>query len=128
MASSSPENVQPDLESIARSTGLGGFERHVFICTGPHCAPTDLGLRAWDALKLGIKNANLAKECHRTKVGCLRLCTKGPIAVVYPEGVWYHSMDETGVQELISEHLIGDKFVESKQIGSYPLTSSDTSS
>jgi (2Fe-2S) ferredoxin len=127
--SSSPNDAQPEVEAIARSMGLGGFGKHVLLCTGPECAPSQVGMSAWDALKSGIKDANLAKECFRTKVGCLRLCKNGPIAVVYPEGIWYHSMDEKAIPELISEHLIGNKIVESKLIGRYPLaTSSPTNS
>ena len=128
MDSSSPNDAQPEVEAIARSMGLGGFGKHVLLCTGPECAPNQIGMSAWDALKSGIKNANLAKECFRTKVGCLRLCKNGPIAVVYPEGIWYHSMDEKGIPELISEHLIGNKIVKSKVIGRYPLTTSSPNS
>lgn len=124
MNESDPVDARPDLEPLARSIGLGGFGRHVFLCTGPECASNEVGMKAWEALKSGIKNSGLARQCHRTKVGCLRLCKNGPIAVVYPEGVWYHSMDAGAIPELISEHLASNRIVESKQIGAYPLIAS----
>lgn len=116
------------METRAHSIGLGGFGRHVFLCSGPECASNEVGMKAWEALKVGIKNSGLTKECHRTKVGCLRLCKNGPIAVVYPEGVWYHSMDSGAIPELIAQHLVGNKIVASKEIGCYPLATSGTDS
>ncbi len=128
MESESPNEAQPDMETLACSIGLGGFAKHVFLCTGPECATIEAGMKAWEALKSGIKNSGLSRQCHRTKVGCLRLCKNGPIAVVYPEGVWYHSMDAQAIPGMISEHLVGNKIVESNKIGTYPLTLSPTDS
>ncbi|RLT20478.1 MAG: (2Fe-2S) ferredoxin domain-containing protein [Planctomycetota bacterium] len=106
--------------------GLGGFAKHILLCTGPECVSHDLGMLAWDALKSGIKEEGLGKSCYRTKVGCLRVCKSGPVAVVYPEGVWYHSMTAERIPRLVKDHLVKDCLVEENRIGTYPLSESTT--
>jgi len=87
----------PELNKVAESLGLDCYTRHIFLCadqTEPHCAPKQKGLEAWEFLKRRLKELNLAGPrplVYRTKVNCLRVCIGGTIAVIYPEGVWYHS-------------------------------------
>ena len=124
MGSANPEDIGPERDKVALSLGLGGFAKHVLLCTGPECVSHDLGMLAWDALKSGLKEEGLGKSCYRTKVGCLRVCKSGPVAVVYPEGVWYHSMTAERIPRLVKDHLVKDCLVEENRIGTYPLSES----
>ena len=109
-------------EQTAMRLGIGGLNRHVFLCTGPECVSTEEGQKAWEELKAGISRSNLSKSCFRTKVGCLRLCNQGPIAVVYPEGVWYKQMNSMRIPDLISQHLLGGKPLEDGVVARDDLT------
>jgi (2Fe-2S) ferredoxin len=117
-------DLNDDLQAAVSKHGIGGYRRHVFLCTGPSCCTPETGLAAWEALKQALKEKNLLtgdNACYRTKVGCLRICCHGPTMVVYPEGTWYHGMTPERIPQFVQQHLIEGKPVEEWVFARNPL-------
>ena len=117
MSNAHDPEITQILAKLGEGMGLSDVRRHIFLCsdqTKPKCCDRERSVEAWEYLKNRLKALGLSElgGIARSKANCLRICRLGPIAVVYPEGVWYGNLTLEDVDLIFEEHILGDRVVE----------------
>jgi (2Fe-2S) ferredoxin len=100
-------------------TATSYYQRHIFFClnkrdNGEACCADHDAQAGFDRCKSLVKAARLNGPggVRVNKAGCLDRCAGGPVAVVYPEAVWYTYVDTHDIDEIVQSHLVEGKVVE----------------
>ena len=109
----------PTPAASAAPVAPGYYERHIFFCLNERKGGEDScalhgAQQGFDHCKASVKAAGLsgAGKVRVNKAGCLDRCAGGPVAVVYPEAVWYTFVDQADIDKIVESHLKHGQVVE----------------
>ena len=105
--------------AVPAASSSSYYQRHVFFClnqraAGEACCANHQAEAAFERCKSLVKAAGLAGpgKVRVNRAGCLDRCAGGPVAVVYPEAVWYSYVDVGDIEEIVESHLKNGQVVE----------------
>ncbi|WP_219215555.1 (2Fe-2S) ferredoxin domain-containing protein [Variovorax boronicumulans] len=112
-----PRSPTPAASAVPAVSGY--YERHIFFCLNERKGGEDAcalhgAQQGFDHCKASVKAAGLSGvgKVRVNKAGCLDRCAGGPVAVVYPEAVWYTFVDQADIDEIVESHLKNGQVVE----------------
>ena len=103
---------------------------HLLLCATANkakCCDPALGSQTWNELKSVVRELDLENTQRpegivlRSKVDCLRVCERGPILVVWPDGIWYAEVSPSRIKKIIQKHIVDQQPVEEWILKRTPL-------